>query len=104
MRVVRAGAARRAGPPAASVRSARRIPPVPLAIVLTILTAISVVTSVAFGAEHIPVGDVWRTVWAAMTGGEAQRAHSIIILDLRLPRAVLGALVGAGLALARCLL
>ena len=85
---------------AVKTRPVRRIPPVPLAIVLTILTAISVVTSVAFGAEHIPVGDVWRTVWAAMTGGEAERAHSIIILDLRLPRAVLAALVGAGLALA----
>lgn len=81
-------------------RSARRLPPIPLAIVLTVMTLISVVSSVAFGAEHIPVGDVWRTVWAAVVGGEAERAHSIIILDLRLPRSVLAALVGAGLALA----
>lgn len=81
-------------------RSARRLPPIPLAIVLTVLTVVSVVSSVAFGAEHIPVGDVWRTVWAAVVGGEAERAHSIIILDLRLPRSVLAALVGAGLALA----
>ena len=38
-------------------RSARRLPPIPLAIVLTVLTVVSVVSSVAFGAEHIPVGD-----------------------------------------------
>lgn len=84
----------------ASFRCARRVPPMPLAIVLTVMAVVSVVSSVAFGAEHIPVGDVWRTVWAAVVGGEVERAHSIIVLDLRLPRSVLAALVGAGLALA----
>lgn len=79
---------------------ARRLPPVPLALALLALTVVSVVSSVAFGSEHIPIGDVWTTVLSRVDGREADPAWDVIIWELRLPRAVLAAVVGAGLALA----
>lgn len=80
--------------------AARRLPALPLATALLVLTVLSVVTSVAFGSERIPQSDVWHTVWAGLVGGSADSAFSVIIWELRLPRGVLAAIVGAGLALA----
>lgn len=71
---------------------------------LVVLTAVSIVTSVAFGAEHIPVGDVWQTIVGRLTGRDVDSAYEIIIWDLRLPRSILAAVVGAGLALAGALM
>jgi iron complex transport system permease protein len=84
--------------------SARRLSPAPLAVALAALTAVSIVTSVAFGSEHIPVADVWDTVLGRLTGDTTDTAYSVIIWDLRLPRSVLAAIVGAGLALAGALM
>ncbi|MGV9672300.1 FecCD family ABC transporter permease [Gordonia sp. NPDC003504] len=64
------------------------------------MTCLSLVTSVAFGAEHIPISEVWQTVIGRFTGNEVDAAYSVIVWDLRLPRSILAAIVGAGLALA----
>lgn len=86
------------------VPTVRRVPAVALAMVLAVLTAVSIVVSVAFGAEHIPLGDVWRTVVGRFTGAPVETGYAVIIWDLRLPRSVLAAIVGAGLALAGALM
>lgn len=55
---------------------------------------VSVVAGVALGSVRIPVGDVVET----LTGRAAPSPHRTIVLDVRLPRVLLGAIVGAGLA------
>jgi iron complex transport system permease protein len=62
---------------------------------LVILLALSVVLAVRFGSVDLSTADVL----AALTGGGLDW-HRRIVNELRLPRAILGALVGGGLALA----
>lgn len=90
--------------PPTDLPAPRRLPSLGLTLVLAGLTVVSVVVSVAFGAEHIPVGDVWRTVLGRFSGDAVDTAHATIIWNLRLPRSVLAAIVGAGLALAGALM
>ena len=79
---------------------ARRLPVAATTALLLLLTVASVIVSVAFGAEHIPMTEVWRTVASRFGGEPAGPAFDVIVWDLRLPRSVLAAVVGAGLALA----
>ncbi|GAA3735503.1 FecCD family ABC transporter permease [Spinactinospora alkalitolerans] len=58
-----------------------------------------VLLSIAVGAKSIPIGTVWNALW----GFDASYDHSVII-DLRLPRTVLGLFVGASLGLAGALM
>lgn len=79
----------------------RRLLVVPLAAVLTGCCAVSIVVSLAFGAEHIPIDEVWQVVQAHLLSGPDAPAHwDTIVWQLRLPRALLAVIVGAGLALA----
>ncbi|MFA5709857.1 FecCD family ABC transporter permease [Mycolicibacterium sp.] len=87
-----------------AVPTTRRLRAGPLTALLAVLTAVSILLSVAFGAEHIPIGDVWRTIVGRLGGDVADAAYDVIIWDLRLPRSVLAAVVGAGLALAGALM
>jgi iron complex transport system permease protein len=61
--------------------------------------ALAIVAGVAFGAVRIPPGDVVAAVSRALTGHGGTLADAVIV-DLRLPRVLLAALVGASLALA----
>jgi len=61
---------------------------------LALFLGVALVASLAVGAARLPIGEVIATL--AGRGDDTSRA---IILDLRLPRAVLGTLVGAALAL-----
>ncbi|AMO61492.1 putative ABC transporter permease protein [Mycolicibacterium phlei] len=72
--------------------------------VLAVLTVVSIIVSIVFGAEHIPLGEVWRTVLGRLTGAEVDAGYAVIIWELRLPRSILAAVVGAGLALAGALM
>ncbi len=49
-----------------------------------------------FGAVDVPAAEV--IAW--LTGGGSDPRHGVVVLELRLPRVVLGGLVGASLALA----
>ena len=72
-----------------------------LALVLTggLLAVIALlVTAVAIGSTPLPV----RAVIDAIAGGDGPTAR--IVMDLRLPRALLALLVGAGLGTVGCLL
>ncbi|HEX6940070.1 MAG TPA: iron ABC transporter permease [Longimicrobiales bacterium] len=64
-------------------------------LLLALVAGAALVASIAFGAAGIPLGGVLD----ALAGG-ADETTRAIVLRLRLPRAVLTALVGGGLALA----
>jgi len=64
---------------------------------LVILTAGVVVTSLCIGSVSLPVGSILRTLTGGTGDGEAERT---IIVEIRLPRVVLGLIVGGGLSVA----
>lgn len=85
--------------PGGSSRSRRRLPLWPLVVVLALAWAASAVLSLAFGSERIPVADVVSTVNDRLAGGDPGR-WDIIVWELRVPRALMALVVGAGLAVA----
>lgn len=64
------------------------------------LLAASVAVAITIGPASIGVGDVWRTVWAHLRGDRPVLTpiRDGIIWHLRLPRTLLAAVCGAGLA------
>ena len=64
-------------------------------LALAVLAAAAV--SISFGASGLGPGDLWRTL-----SGDADSSTRAILLRLRLPRAVLAALVGGALGLSGC--
>ncbi|MCD7437307.1 iron ABC transporter permease [Streptomyces lincolnensis] len=78
-----------------------RIPVVPLALGLGVLLVVSVLGGVGLGAAGIGPSTVAGFLWAGATGGRlpaSDLASYTIVWEIRLPRVVLGAVVGAGLA------
>ncbi|CAM3894971.1 iron ABC transporter permease [Tsukamurella strandjordii] len=73
------------------------------AAVLSAALVASMVVAVSQGAATVPLGDIPRLIWAALRGGvlayEDRTAYSIV-WELRVPRVLLAALVGAGLSVA----
>lgn len=65
-------------------------------ILLAALAVVAVGASLAVGSRPVDPG----TVWHALTGGDVPAADHAAVVGLRLPRTVLGVLVGAGLAVA----
>lgn len=61
--------------------------------------ALAIVAGVALGAVSIPPGEVIGAVSRALSGHGSSLADAVVV-DLRLPRVLLAALVGASLALA----
>ncbi len=73
----------------------------------TLVLALLVLVAITIGSTPLPLGVVLETLGAAFTaGGDDGTAHPMarIILDLRLPRALLALMVGAGLGVVGCLL
>ncbi|ASU84766.1 iron ABC transporter permease [Nocardiopsis gilva YIM 90087] len=68
-------------------------------VVLLALVLLCVAASISIGARSIPLPDVWRLLFAP-DGGEA----STIVGSLRVPRTILGLLVGAALGVAGVLM
>lgn len=65
-------------------------------IVLLILLVAAIALSLAVGSRPVSLD----TVWGALTGQDVPAADRAAVVGLRLPRTVLGLLVGAGLAVA----
>ena len=70
---------------------------------LTALLLVSFVVSITIGVASIPVADVFRSAliglpWVGPRMGEVDSTFLTIVRDIRLPRAILGLLVGAALA------
>ncbi|MEU5085531.1 iron ABC transporter permease [Streptomyces sp. NPDC021356] len=73
----------------------------PLAAGLVLLLLVSLVCGAGLGAAAVTWPEVLRHLWAGLTGATVparDAASYTIVWEIRLPRAVLGALVGAGLA------
>lgn len=69
--------------------------------ILAAAVAVSVVVSAGFGSTSIPAGDVVDVLAAHLRGVTApDAATDAIVWDLRVPRALLAVVVGAGLAVA----
>ncbi len=72
---------------------------------LGLLLAAAALTGLGGGAADIAVGDVLGILWASLVGLEAVDlvAHAIV-LDIRMPRVLLGGMVGATLAVSGAVL
>ena len=66
----------------------------PLFALLLLLLIVSIILSLAIGSADIPLTSVLKT----LAGSEQQ--HETIVLRIRMPRVLMGALVGAGLSVA----
>ncbi|MHB1017558.1 MAG: FecCD family ABC transporter permease [Coriobacteriia bacterium] len=66
---------------------------------LTVALILAVIAGVAFGAVPVSPGEVVSALGRLFSGGERSLIDALV-LDLRLPRVILAALVGAALALA----
>ncbi|MFF8032151.1 MULTISPECIES: FecCD family ABC transporter permease [unclassified Streptomyces] len=71
-------------------------------VVLAALLGASATAGLAIGSVEVPPGQVWDIVTHALGAGrtapEWSRARETIVLDVRAPRVLLGAVTGAGLA------
>jgi iron complex transport system permease protein len=84
-------------------RSLARWADAPLAVVLVVWTAIclvAVTAGVSVGSVHIPATRVWQVILDHLSGNAHPSVANAIVWDLRLPRVLLAAVVGAGLATA----
>ncbi|MEM9464268.1 MAG: iron chelate uptake ABC transporter family permease subunit [Actinomycetota bacterium] len=73
-----------------------------LSIVLVVLFPVTIVVATGIGAVGIPRDQVWEVVSTRLLGGSPDVAPEVeqIVWTIRLPRVLLAAVVGAGLALA----
>ncbi len=85
-----------------SVRDVLRALTFPLTIVLLVLTAASVIYSVNIGSERLDPAAVWQVVLSHLGHGTGPNDPAVeaIVWELRLPRALLSVVVGAGLSVA----
>ncbi|MEU4352798.1 iron ABC transporter permease [Streptomyces sp. NPDC023838] len=69
-----------------------------LATLLALALLAALTAAVSFGSTSIPPGEVWGVVWRRLSG-DAPRpgTDDLIVWQLRVPRALLAAFVGAGL-------
>ena len=70
---------------------------VPVLVVLVLVTA---VLSIGFGAEPMPASEVVDVLRHRLEGAVEDPAYDAIVWQIRLPRTLLGLVVGAGLAVA----
>lgn len=82
--------------PAASVR--RRLRSVVTAVLLAVLLSVGFVWSVSIGTEPIGLGDILHGV--VLTSSSTDSVPQLVVHLIRLPRALLAAMVGGGLAVA----
>lgn len=73
-----------------------------MVVALLAIGVASVVAGVSYGAVTVPVGTVWRVVLhhLGVAAAAGEPVQDQIVWDLRVPRALLGVVVGAGLAVA----
>ncbi|MGW4272727.1 FecCD family ABC transporter permease [Streptomyces seoulensis] len=90
----------------ATVRQGRRTPSrmsfTAVLAVLAVLLVASLTAGLCLGSVHVPPGQVWGIVTHALGADWSEptwtRARETIVLDVRGPRVLLGAVTGAGLA------
>lgn len=72
----------------------------PLLLGLILVAIASALVSVAFGSEQIPLIDVLAIVRNRLAGTPVASPLDTIVWDLRVPRALLALIAGAGLSMA----
>ncbi|KAA5838057.1 iron ABC transporter permease [Saccharopolyspora hirsuta] len=80
---------------------APRVPLVLIAAVLTAVLLVSALVAIALGPTVVPLADTARYLWAAVTGGSIRAEEFTdyaVIWQVRAPRVLLAAVVGAGLS------
>lgn len=65
-----------------------------------VLALASMILSLVYGSTHIPLDKVWHALWTS----ELADSQETIIWNIRFPRNIVGALVGANLAVAGAIL
>ena len=90
----------------ARLKTARRVLKhltLPIVVVVLALTALSVIHSVNIGSESLDQEAIWQVIVNRLQGiSSGNKAVETIVWDLRLPRALLAVVVGAGLSIAGC--
>jgi len=81
-------------------RDTRRLPALLVLPVLMLLLAVTTVLSIGFGAEPLPASVVVDVLRHRFAGEVSDPAYHAIVWQIRLPRTMLGLVVGAGLAVA----
>lgn len=79
-------------------RETRRVPVVPLVAATAVLVALSLPAATAFGSTSQSLGDVFSIWRAQLFGGETDPTVFTIVWNIRAPRVILAAVVGAGLS------
>lgn len=78
----------------------RSVPVGPLVLVLALALLAALTAAVSWGSTSIPAGEVWNVVRHRLSGEPPRPGtNDLIVWQLRVPRALLAALVGAGLGL-----
>ena len=78
----------------------RSVPAGPLASALALALLVALTAAVSWGSTSIPADEVWNVVWRRLCGEPPRPGtNDLIVWQLRVPRALLAALVGAGLGL-----
>ncbi|MEU8972096.1 iron ABC transporter permease [Streptomyces monashensis] len=78
----------------------RSLPAGPLAVVLGLALTAALTAAAAWGSTSVPPVEVWGVVWRRLSGAAPRPGtDDLIVWQLRVPRALLAALVGAGLGL-----
>lgn len=70
-------------------------------VVLGIMLFFSIIVAVGMGPVSIPFSEVWNVIWSKIFNLENSVANNMenIVWQLRVPRVLLGVIVGAGLSL-----
>lgn len=79
----------------------RRLPVMPLLLVLIVLTVVSAVVSLALGSEPLKISGVVDVLRSRLSGAKGvDPTYDTIVWELRAPRVIMALVVGAGLAMA----
>lgn len=76
----------------------KRWPFYPLVIISATALAAAIITGVGLGSVRVPFVETARIIWAGIAGTGISAPETAIILQIRLPRVILAALVGAALS------
>ncbi|MBV9843594.1 MAG: iron ABC transporter permease [Kutzneria sp.] len=80
-------------------RPCRAVPAGVVAVVLVVALVAASTLAVSSGTIGIPIGRVWSVIGQHLLGGVDTGTADLIVWQLRLPRVLLAAVVGAGLGL-----
>ena len=84
----------------ASPKPAHRVRPIAVSVALAIVLLVSILVAISTGSAYVAISDTARYLWAAVTGGTIASDEATtyqIVWQIRTPRVLLAAIVGAGL-------